>query len=209
MLDSEDKYLLKDKELLEKFNEEDELEEGWFKASVDFVVETVKIVVLAAAIIFPIRFFLIQPFYVKGASMEPSFYDKEYLMINEIGYRFNEPVRGEVVVFRYPRDPKQFFIKRVIGIPGDTVEIKEGDVFLDIGGTGELIELDEAYLNVGVNTKQKGDVHLYTLEEGEYFLLGDNRDYSHDSRNFGPVADSLIVGKVWFRGWPIDRIEVF
>ena len=209
MLDSEDKYLLKDKELLEQFNEEDELEEGWFKASIDFVVETVKIVVLAAAIIIPIRYFLIQPFYVKGASMEPSFYDKEYLMINEIGYRFNEPVRGEVVVFRYPRDPKQFFIKRVIGIPGDTVEIKEGDVFLDIGGTGELIELDEAYLNVGVNTKQKGDVHLYTLEEGEYFLLGDNRDYSHDSRNFGPVADSLIVGKVWFRGWPIDRIEVY
>ena len=209
MLDSDNKDLLRDKELLEQFNEDDDIEEGWFKASIDFVVETVKIVVLAAVIILPIRYFLIQPFYVKGASMEPNFHDKEYLMINEIGYRFGEPVREEVVVFRYPRDPKQFFIKRVIGIPGDTVMFKDDSVFLDIGSTGEFEELAETYLGAGVTTRQKGDDDRYFLEEGEYLLLGDNRDHSLDSRNFGPVDDSLIVGKVWFRGWPINRIEVF
>lgn len=209
MLDSENKDLLRDKELLEQFNEDDDIEEGWFKASIDFVIETVKIVVLAAVIILPIRYFLIQPFYVKGASMEPNFHDKEYLMINEVGYRFGSPIREEVIVFRYPRDPKQFFIKRVIGIPGDTVEFKEDSVFLDAGSTGEFVKLSETYLADGVITKQKGEDSEYALEEGEYLLLGDNRDHSLDSRNFGPVDDSLIVGKVWFRGWPINRIEVF
>ena len=209
MLDSDNKDLLKDKELLDQFTEEESPEDGWFKASIDFIIETVKIVVLAAVIILPIRYFLIQPFYVKGASMEPNFHDKEYLMINEIGYRFSEPARGEVVVFRYPRDPKQFFIKRVIGIPGDTVEVRDGGVFLDIESTGNFIKLDETYLADETITKPKGELEGEPLAENEYFLLGDNREHSLDSRNFGAVNDSLIVGKVWFRGWPIDKIEVF
>jgi signal peptidase I len=211
MLDSDNKDLLKDRELLEQFNDEGEpQEEGWFKATVDFFVETVKIVVLAAAIILPIRYFLVQPFYVKGASMEPNFFDHEYLMINEIGYRFNNPVRGEVVVFKYPKDPKQFFIKRVIGLPGDIIEIKEDRVYVSEGGVGDPILFDEgSYLPKDVTTKKKSDTARYMLEEGQFFLLGDNRNNSLDSRSFGPVDINLIVGKVWFRGWPIDRIEVF
>ena len=93
-----------------------------------FLLEIVQIVVIAAAIIIPIRYFLVQPFYVRGASMEPTFLDREYLLIDEITYRFRDPQRGDVVVFRYPRDPSEFFIKRVIGVPGDTVDVANGKV---------------------------------------------------------------------------------
>src|SRR3990167_7978738 len=85
--------------------------------------ETIKVIVISFAIILPIRYFLIQPFYVEGASMEPSFHSKEYLIIDEISYRFHEPARGDVVVLRYPRDGRQFFIKRIIGLPGETIEV--------------------------------------------------------------------------------------
>ena len=91
-------------------------------AAVVFILEVIQIVIISAAIIVPIRYFLIQPFYVKGASMEPNFYDHEYLIIDELSYRLRDPIRGEIVVFRYPRDPSQFFIKRVVGMPGETVE---------------------------------------------------------------------------------------
>ena len=93
--------------------------EGWFGSLKSFIWETVKVVVISLAIIIPVRYFLIQPFYVKGASMEPNFYDQEYLIIDEISYRFREPQRGEIVVFRYPRDPASFFIKRIIGLAGE------------------------------------------------------------------------------------------
>jgi signal peptidase I len=82
--------------------------------------EFLKIVIVSLLIILPIRYFIIQPFYVKGASMEPNFHDREYLIIDEISYRFNEPQRGQVIVFRYPNNPQEYFIKRVIGLPGDT-----------------------------------------------------------------------------------------
>ena len=88
-----------------------------------FFVEVIQIILISCAIIIPIRYFLIQPFYVKGASMEPNFFDSEYLIIDELSYRMRVPERGEIVVFRYPRDPKEFFIKRIIGLPGETVEV--------------------------------------------------------------------------------------
>src|SRR3989339_2004483 len=93
-----------------------------------FVLEVVQIVIISAAIIIPIRYFLIQPFYVKGASMEPNFYDHEYLIIDEISYRFHEPQRGDIVVFRYPDDPSQFFIKRLIGLPSEIIKINDGKI---------------------------------------------------------------------------------
>src|SRR3989344_5652344 len=89
-----------------------------------YVFELIKVVVISLAIIIPVRYYLIQPFYVKGASMEPNFYDKEYLIIDEISYRFYAPERGDIVVFRYPGDPGQFFIKRVIGLPGESIRIR-------------------------------------------------------------------------------------
>ncbi|HEX9664397.1 MAG TPA: signal peptidase I [Patescibacteria group bacterium] len=173
----------------------------FLKSSAEFILELVKIVIISLAIIIPVRYFLIQPFYVKGASMEPNFFDHEYLVIDEISYRFKEPQRGEIVVFKYPRDPSQYFIKRIIGLPGDKVEIKDGRVYV-----GNL-KLDEsAYLNP--ETKTLGDL-VITLEGDEYFLLGDNRNFSLDSRSFGPVKKSFIIGRTWFRGWPFSKIMVF
>lgn len=205
------KTRIKDRLLLEQFRESPiEPKGSWLKAFGSFIVETLKVVILAGAIILPIRYYLIQPFYVKGASMEPNFFDHEYLMINEISYRFSEPMRGDIVVFRYPRDPKQFFIKRVVGLPGEKIDIREGRVFIAaISTSTESFLLEESsYLANKVRTTD-ADAGQYVLGPDEYFLLGDNRGHSLDSRNFGPVKRELVVGKVWFRGWPLDRIEIF
>lgn len=176
-----------------------------WKSIGEFLGEVVKVVLISLAIIIPIRYFLIQPFYVKGASMEPNFYDHEYLIINEIGYRFEEPKRGEIVVFRYPRDPQQYFIKRVIGLPGETVRVSDGKVSVINEAHPEGIQVEESYLQGEPTPGSKETV----LGQDEYFVMGDNRDESLDSRNFGPVPERLIVGKVWLRGWPFDRITIF
>lgn len=170
-----------------------------------FIMELLQIVIISAAIIIPIRYFLIQPFYVKGASMEPNFFDHEYLIIDELSYRFRTPERGEIVVFRYPRDPDQFFIKRVIGLPGDTVEISRGEVLITNASNPQGVTLDEMYID-DIETGGKKKV---TLGPGEYYVLGDNRDESLDSRSFGPISTKEIIGRVWVRGLPISRIGTF
>lgn len=164
-----------------------------------FIFEIVKVVLISLAIILPVRMFLVQPFYVEGASMEPNFYDKEYLIIDELSYRFHAPVRGEVVVFRNPDNHKQYYIKRVIGLPGETIEIISGKVFIN----GQ--ELDETYID---NLSGQSFSEL-TVAEDEYFVLGDNRPVSRDSRVFQALPKKLIIGRVWFRGWPVVRISTF
>lgn len=175
----------------------------WQKAS-EFIWEMVRVAVISLAIIIPVRYFLIQPFYVKGASMEPNFYDHEYLIIDEISYRFNQPQRGDIVVFKYPKDPKQFFIKRVVGLPGERVKIEDNKIYID----GTI--LTEAYLDSEAETvlalRGYGDV---VLGSDEYFLLGDNRSQSLDSRSFGPVKREYIIGRTWLRGWPFNRVTFF
>lgn len=171
----------------------------------EFIVELIKVVLISLVIILPVRYYLVQPFYVKGASMEPAFLDHEYLLIDEISYRFEKPERGAVVVFRYPRDPRQFFIKRIIGLPGEIVSIKEGRVAVSSAGSEEQI-INEPYLAEGVVTSGEFSV---TVPAGNYFLLGDNREASLDSRSFGAVAERYIVGRVWLRAWPLDRWTAF
>lgn len=171
-----------------------------------FVLEVVKIAALAAVTIVVIRYFLFKPFYVKGASMEPNFYDHEYLIIDELSYRFREPVRGEVIVFRYPNNPKEYFLKRIIGLPGERVKVTEGKVLVYNQAHPEGISIEESYLSEELLTT--GEV-ITTLGEDEYFVLGDNRPNSFDSRRFGPIHESMIVGRAWFRGWPVSRIEKF
>lgn len=170
-----------------------------------FIFEIIQVVAISLAIIIPVRYFLIQPFYVKGASMEPNFYDHEYLIIDEVSYRFGEPDRGDIAVFKYPSDPKQFFIKRIVGLPGETVEIKNGNVIVynDFSPDGAVLE--EPYLD-GVTTIGQKKV---TLRDDEYYVLGDNRNSSLDSRTFGPVNEDYIVGRVWFRGWPVTKLKFF
>lgn len=174
-----------------------------------YVFELIKIVVISLVIIIPIRYFLIQPFYVKGASMEPNFYDREYLIINEISYRFVEPQRGDIVVFRYPRDPQEYFIKRIIGLPGEKVQItKDGEVVVHNKDNPQGALLPEPYLVGGTKTYSASD-EIIPLGANEYYVLGDNRNASKDSRSFGPVDKSFLIGKVMLRGWPFDRIDFF
>lgn len=179
---------------------------GVARAVLAYIVELAQVIIISLAIIIPIRYFLVQPFYVKGASMEPSFYDKEYLIIDELSYRFQDPLRGAIVVFRYPLDPSQYFIKRVIGLPGERVRINGGQVTIFNAENTDGLTLDEsAYLPRAFTTGEK----TVTLRADEYYLLGDNRSASMDSRVFGPVKRKLIVGRVWLRGWPIGRLTNF
>jgi signal peptidase I len=171
--------------------------------------ELLKVIVISLLIILPIRYFIIQPFYVKGASMEPTFHDHEYLIIDEISYRFNRPERGEVIVFRYPQNPQEYFIKRVVALPGETVEMIDGEIFIYNSANPAGFQLEEnLYLSDSVKTYSL-DEESVTLEDDEYFVLGDNRYASKDSRTFGPLKDSFITGKVLLRGWPFSRFTLF
>lgn len=178
------------------------------KNFLSFVFELFKIVIISLIIIIPVRYFLIQPFYVKGASMEPNFFDKEYLIVNEISYHFNNPQRGDVIVFRYPGNPQEYYIKRVIGLPGEKVQIKDGKVMIYNDKYPDGKVLNENYLEEGVSTNGSSE-EVISLKDEEYFVLGDNRQFSKDSRYFGPVNRSYIIGKVLLRGLPVDKITVF
>lgn len=188
-----------------------------------FILEIIKIVILAFVIIVPIRIFLFQPFFVQGDSMKPNFEDSQYLIVNELGLKETQVGFGEsrlfavrpykkldrqkVVVFRYPLDPSKYFIKRAIGLPGEKIEIKNGKVIIYNSDNPEGFVLDEnAYLSDSVRTD--GDLTL-NLKDDEYFVMGDNRRQSSDSRVWGPVESKFIMGEVLLRAWPINKLGVF
>lgn len=178
-----------------------------FESIKSFVWETAKVVIISLAIIIPVRYYLIQPFYVKGASMEPNFYDHEYLIIDEISYRFSEVKRGDVIVFKYPKDPSGYFIKRVIGLPNERIKIEGGKITIYNPQYPQGVLVDESqYLDKNLETLGAIDI---TLGQNEYYVLGDNRMSSLDSRRFGPLEEKYLVGKVWVRGWPLNRITSF
>lgn len=165
--------------------------------------DIIKVLFISLAIVLPIRYFLVQPFIVRGASMEPAFEDSEYLIIDELSYYLREPERGEVVIFRYPRDPKQFFIKRIIGLPGEEVDIKDGQVTIVNAQNPLGFIMDEFYLDPPSRATYP-DVHR-KLGIDEYFVLGDNRDFSSDSRIWGVLPKKLITGRALLRVWPPGR----
>ncbi|MCX6737896.1 MAG: signal peptidase I [Candidatus Parcubacteria bacterium] len=165
-----------------------------------FIWEIVKISIIALIIVVPIRVFVFQPFFVSGASMEPNFHDYDYIIVDEISYRLGAPSRGDVIIFYNPNDMNKRLIKRVIGLPGETVKITDGQVFIK-NGEGNFYVLDESkYLSD--KTKTAGYVET-NIGENEYFVLGDNRTVSLDSRSFGLVKKDLIIGKDAFRLWPL------
>ncbi len=177
------------------------------KSFFSFIWEVTKITLVALAIILPIRYFLVQPFFVKGASMEPNFYDNQYLIIDELFYRFQEPKRGEVVVFHYPNNLSQYFIKRLIGLPGETVEIFGGriKIYNDESPLGFVLD-EKQYLSEEVMTA--GDLKQ-KLNDSEYFVLGDNRQFSSDSRFWGSLPEKDLVGRAWLRAWPPQSAAIF
>ncbi|MBX4211366.1 MAG: signal peptidase I [Candidatus Yanofskybacteria bacterium] len=169
-----------------------------------FIWETVKVVVISLAIIIPVRYYLIQPFFVRGDSMKPNFQDKDYILVDKIDYRLNKPERGDVIVFRYPLDPKEYFIKRIIALPGETIGIQNNTVTIFNAQNPEGFVLDETYLP---KTQETVGTMRVKLDNSEYFVMGDNRLFSSDSRRWGPLNRSYIAGRAWLRLWPLEKAQ--
>lgn len=170
----------------------------------NFFTELLKFALIAVVIVVPMRLFVAQPFIVSGASMEPTFDNGEYLIVDELSYRFEEPERGDVVIFKYPRDESQYFIKRIIGLPGERVNVSESGVLIRTEG-GETLTLAEPY----VINQGNGRNVTTTLGEDEYFVMGDNRPESSDSRYWGELPRENIIGRAFLRLLPVQTISVF
>lgn len=179
-----------------------------------FLLDLVKTFVIVMLIAFAIRYFIIQPFVVDGDSMMPTFINNEYLIAEKISYDFRKPSRGDVVIFRYPKNPSIIYIKRVIGLPGETVNIKDNKVHIASGKEGPFNILSEDYLPAGATTgvyskETNSEDFKVTLSDNEIFVLGDNRDHSSDSREWGTLPRTNIIGKVWMTVTPFDRFKVW
>ncbi|MFH0739779.1 MAG: signal peptidase I [bacterium] len=177
------------------------------KTGFSFIWEVLQVVIVALAIVMPIRLFIFQPFIVKGASMEPSFHGGDYLIVDEISYRFKSPERGEVLVFKYPLDKSQRFIKRIIGLPGERVDIAAGKITIT-SAIGDKKLLNEIYITTPFS-EMVLENNSMTLGENEYYVMGDNRSHSYDSRNWGVLKREDIVGRVVFRAWPPLDMSLF
>lgn len=166
-------------------------------------LEIFETVIIAVAAVFLIRTFIAQPFLVSGSSMEPTFYNGNYLLVDELTYQFREPERGEVIVFRYPNEPSSYFIKRIIGLPGEKVVIENNVVKITAGD--EIKVLNEPYVLGKVSTSH----FEKTLGPHEYFVMGDNRNFSFDSRSWGPLQEANIIGITRLRLWPPTEVMAF
>lgn len=171
----------------------------------NFFKEIIKFALLAVIIVLPIRLFVAQPFIVSGGSMDPTFADGQYLIVDQISYRFEEPKRGDVIIFRYPLNTKKFFIKRIIGLPSETVEIRGTQVTIKDIGNKKTFALKEPYIDA---RKIRNDQTSIMLKSDEYFVMGDNRTESSDSRIWGPLKRSLVVGRPFIRLFPVGKISI-
>jgi signal peptidase I len=168
-----------------------------------FFLDIIETFVIALAIFVLMYLFLFQPHQVKGNSMYPNFHDQEYILTDKITYRLSQPHRGDVIIFKAPKNEEYDYIKRVIGLPGEEVKIENCHVYIN-----DKI-LQENYLAADLCTAagrfwQSGqDI---TVAENEYFVMGDNRLYSSDSRDWGTVPRLNIIGKAWYRYWPLSEI---
>lgn len=171
----------------------------------NFFLELFKVLIFWAVAVVVIRFFVFKPFVVKGASMEPNFHEKEYLIIDELTYRLSDPHRGDIIVLRTYTDDREYFLKRVIGLPGERVQIVNGRVRIYNKDHADGFYLNESnYLSPSVVTTGDTDI---TLKSDEYFVMGDNRSASLDSRRIGPIKNKDVIGRVLLRGWPLERID--
>ena len=167
------------------------------------IIEALEPVVLAFAVFMIVYMFLFQPHKVDGKSMVPNFQDKEDILTNKIVYRSSKPQRGDIVVFHAPPPYDSDFIKRIIGLPGEVIKVEGGSVYIN----GE--KLNEPYLPDDFYTVERAFMREgvpYQVPVGYYMVFGDNRNYSSDSRTWGPIKENAIVGKAWFRYWPVNKL---
>jgi signal peptidase I len=170
------------------------------------VLEWVKVIIIALVISLPIRFFIAEPFIVNGASMDPTFATGQFLIVDRLTYRLNEPKRGDVIVFQYPNDPSKYYIKRIIGLPSESLDIKDGTITITKKfSTSTPLTLDEPYVE---NIHRSHETIHLSLGASEYFVMGDNRLESSDSRSWGPLEKHFIVGRPIVRLLPVNSLSI-
>lgn len=166
--------------------------------------EFLRFALIALAIVIPFRLFVAQPFIVSGASMSPTFETGEYLIVDELTYRFEEPKRGDVIILKKPSGGGEYLIKRIVGLPGDTVVIKNGAVTVKSKGNPDGEKISEPY----VKNKKEENLEI-AVGDNEYFVMGDNRPISLDSRYIGAIPKENIVGRAWARVLPVKEMALF
>lgn len=177
---------------------------SFFKRLGTIFLDILETVVIALAIFVIIYLFLFQPHQVRGNSMYPNFHDADYLLTDKISYRLSQPKKGDVVIFVAPKNEEYDYIKRVVALPGEKVSINDTDQILVNGQIVNESFLPEDVKTYGGNFLEIGKT--VTVPENQYFVLGDNRSHSSDSRDWGFVPKENLVGKAWFRYWPLDRM---
>lgn len=173
------------------------------KRVLKFLLDIFQTVVISLAVFVILYQFAAQPHKVRGASMEPSYHDGEYILTEKVSYYFEEPARGDVVVFKFPKNKELDYIKRIIALPGETVAIRDNQIFVD----GR--RLTEPYLAPGTFTSGHTTItngSAFTVPADAYVVMGDNRERSSDSREWGAVTREDIVGRAFFRYWPPSEI---
>ncbi len=175
------------------------------KSIISFFMDFLETIVVALSVFVVVYLFLVQPHEVKGSSMEPNFHDSEYILTDKISYRFTEPKRGDVIIFKAPKNPDVDYIKRVIGLPGDKVKVEAGYVYVNEKKLNEYYLKDNTLLFAGSFMQEGVEI---TVPEGQNFVMGDNRPHSSDSREFGPIEQKSIIGRAIVRYWPIPEIGI-
>lgn len=161
--------------------------------------EILESLIIAVVLALLIRAFVFQPFYIPSGSMEPTLQIQDHIIVNKFGYRFWEPQRGDIMVFKYPLNPKKDFVKRLIAKPGERVEIRNSKIYIN----GR--QLEEKYLPAGLRYPDFGPV---VVPENSYWMMGDNRNNSDDSRVWGPLPRENVIGKAMLVYWPLDRLRM-
>lgn len=183
---------------METENQNDQKKKGFFK-------ELLKFLFIAFLVVVPFRYFIAQPFIVNGASMEPTFHQGEYLIVDQLSYKtFKDPQRGEITIFRYPSDPSKFFIKRIIGLPGEIIRKQGLKITIVNDKFPDGFEIEEPYIEF-----QNEDSLEIKLKDDEYFVMGDNRASSSDSRVWGPLKREFVIGRPIIRLFPLSKMQIF
>lgn len=201
----DDEKVKENSELLENLP----LEHNPTKDFLYFLWDLLKTGVVVFLIAFSIRHFLVQPFIVDGASMLPTLIDDEYLLAEKFSYLTGDPKRGDIIIFKYPKNPANSYIKRIIGLPGETVEIEDNQVIIKDSKNTDGVVLNETYLSSGTETLSPNQKKItLTLDNGEYFVMGDNREHSSDSREWGIMPEENIVARAWLTIKPLDKFGI-